>query len=410
MSFDFPAPQSNHLCDGRMSPSTLHTCKPVKPLPPQPFFQCSRSAAPAPPPPPRKPRKRSLQRASAMSVPPPAVGRTLYRALLRGAARLEQELERCQMPARAALHAREVALLRAALQVPVQMPCPARCVVREAARMESPDGAAGAVDRGFDGLRLINRRVLALGQLVYEQTSETVTSQIRVTVTSRFNKFEPASQKYLYDYDVKIVNEGDESVKLLGRRWDIVDLNGNQDTVEGLGVIGSFPWLDPGESFEYSSGTPLSTAVGTQSGHYLFISNISSKEDAREEAQSDELLQAGQQRKPLELEAAAAIGSSLSDLKGEDLAAVADEDGEFLDPESAPRAVIVRVAPFALGTANDLWHDDDEGNDDGEGGSSVGLDSDYDDGHTTFSSDGAAKPAPAAFPRGRRSRRPARRR
>jgi ApaG protein len=75
----------------------------------------------------------------------------------------------------------------------------------------------------------------------------------------------------MYAYRVTISNEGDTSARLVSRHWIITNAHGVQDHVEGPGVIGETPNLAPGQSFEYTSGCPLDTAMGTMHGSYRMV-------------------------------------------------------------------------------------------------------------------------------------------
>ena len=67
---------------------------------------------------------------------------------------------------------------------------------------------------------------------------------------------------------MRIENHGDETVQLLNRHWQITDADGNLQEVRGEGVVGKQPVLQPGEAFEYASGTPLTTPSGIMVGTY----------------------------------------------------------------------------------------------------------------------------------------------
>jgi ApaG protein len=99
---------------------------------------------------------------------------------------------------------------------------------------------------------------------------EAVTSDIRVRVTPRFleDQSSPDEGRYFWAYTVEIRNEGAETVQLKTRRWLITDANGRQETVRGPGVVGKTPTLAPSQSFEYTSGCPLTTPSGIMSGSY----------------------------------------------------------------------------------------------------------------------------------------------
>jgi ApaG protein len=73
---------------------------------------------------------------------------------------------------------------------------------------------------------------------------------------------------YLWAYKVKIKNDGNDTVKLISRHWKIFDSNGSFKEVKGKGVVGEQPVLEPGEEFEYTSGTPLKTSSGLMHGSY----------------------------------------------------------------------------------------------------------------------------------------------
>lgn len=99
---------------------------------------------------------------------------------------------------------------------------------------------------------------------------EAKTNGIRVRVTPRFleDQSTPDEGRYFWAYSVVIANEGEATVQLKTRRWVITDGNGRQETVRGPGVVGQTPTLGPGESFEYTSGCPLTTPSGIMSGSY----------------------------------------------------------------------------------------------------------------------------------------------
>ncbi len=78
----------------------------------------------------------------------------------------------------------------------------------------------------------------------------------------------PDEDHYVWAYHVRIENNGSETVQLLTRYWSITDSRGTMHEVRGDGVVGEQPVLHPGESFEYTSGTPLSTPSGIMVGSY----------------------------------------------------------------------------------------------------------------------------------------------
>ncbi len=102
--------------------------------------------------------------------------------------------------------------------------------------------------------------------------SERVTDGIRIRVEPAFlaSKSKPALGRWVFGYRVTITNETDGVVRLLSRRWSIVDADGDVNLVSGEGVVGQQPLLRVGESFEYSSFAPLETAWGTMEGAFSF--------------------------------------------------------------------------------------------------------------------------------------------
>lgn len=104
-------------------------------------------------------------------------------------------------------------------------------------------------------------------------TSEAVTRGVRVHVKSQFSpeRSSPAARQWFFLYTVTITNEGTETVQLLTRHWIITDGDGQVEEVRGPGVVGQQPVLRPGESFTYTSGCPLSTAIGTMEGTYQMV-------------------------------------------------------------------------------------------------------------------------------------------
>src|SRR3954470_16449231 len=100
-----------------------------------------------------------------------------------------------------------------------------------------------------------------------------VTRGVRVTVRSFYlaDQSEPGRNHFVWAYRVTIVNEGRQTVQLLKRTWLITDAQGRTQQVHGDGVVGERPVLDPGESFEYTSGTPLATPSGFMRGTYHMV-------------------------------------------------------------------------------------------------------------------------------------------
>lgn len=106
------------------------------------------------------------------------------------------------------------------------------------------------------------------------------TRAIRVTVHPSYleDQSDPDESRYVWAYRVQIENRGREAVQLMRRTWHITDARGRQTEVQGAGVVGEQPLLEPGESFEYTSGTPLTTPSGFMTGAYHMIAAASGEE------------------------------------------------------------------------------------------------------------------------------------
>lgn len=100
--------------------------------------------------------------------------------------------------------------------------------------------------------------------------STTTTDGIEVTVQSEFlpRHSEPADERFVFAYSVRIRNVGATVAQLRTRHWVITHGNGETEEVRGPGVIGEEPVLEPGESFSYASGAVLKTPVGCMHGSY----------------------------------------------------------------------------------------------------------------------------------------------
>ena len=80
-----------------------------------------------------------------------------------------------------------------------------------------------------------------------------------------------AAGRYVFAYTITLRNTGSVAAQLVSRHWIITDAQGLVQEVRGLGVVGAQPLLEPGQSFEYSSGTAIATAVGTMKGAYQMV-------------------------------------------------------------------------------------------------------------------------------------------
>lgn len=112
--------------------------------------------------------------------------------------------------------------------------------------------------------------------------SKATTRGVRVEVRSAYveEQSSPEDDLWFFAYHVTISNVGQDRVQLLTRHWIITDGDGQVREVEGPGVVGEQPSLDPGESFEYTSACPLPTPVGTMQGTYRMVTSDGDRFDA----------------------------------------------------------------------------------------------------------------------------------
>ena len=106
--------------------------------------------------------------------------------------------------------------------------------------------------------------------------------QFTVVAKSTFlpDESDQESERYFFAYTITITNSGTVAAQLISRHWVITDANNNVQEVRGLGVVGQQPTLKPGESFEYSSGSAISTPVGTMRGSYQVVAEDGTRFDA----------------------------------------------------------------------------------------------------------------------------------
>lgn len=108
----------------------------------------------------------------------------------------------------------------------------------------------------------------------------TTTHNIEVTVEVKYwpQHSIPKENHYFFVYFVSIENQSDYSVQLLRRTWTIADAGAEKREVEGEGVVGETPVLEPGQRFEYNSGCNLLSEIGFMEGYYTFIRTSDEKE------------------------------------------------------------------------------------------------------------------------------------
>lgn len=112
-------------------------------------------------------------------------------------------------------------------------------------------------------------------------SSEATTRNVRVRVQAQYDpsRSSPNQSQWFFLYTVSIKNEGPETVQLISRHWIITDAMGKIEEVKGPGVVGNQPVLVPGQSFEYTSGCPLTTPFGSMHGTYQMVGRSDEKFD-----------------------------------------------------------------------------------------------------------------------------------
>lgn len=111
-----------------------------------------------------------------------------------------------------------------------------------------------------------------MSQTIQSPDSDTITNGVRVRAAAQFvpELSDTERGSWVFSYRIHITNVGERTVKLRRRHWIILDANGEREDVKGSGVVGEYPELAPGESFEYVSRCPLDTRWGTMEGTYAF--------------------------------------------------------------------------------------------------------------------------------------------
>ena len=106
--------------------------------------------------------------------------------------------------------------------------------------------------------------------------------RIEITPLPQFipDQSNPEDERYVFAYTINIRNVGELPAQLVARHWIITDANNEVQEVRGLGVVGNQPLLQPGESFEYTSGCALATPVGTMKGAYQMVGEDGTRFDA----------------------------------------------------------------------------------------------------------------------------------
>ncbi len=106
--------------------------------------------------------------------------------------------------------------------------------------------------------------------------------RIEIIPTPQFipDQSDPDDNRYVFAYTIAIRNVGSVPAQLVSRHWIITDANNQVQEVRGLGVVGKQPLLQPGERFEYTSGSSLTTPIGTMKGSYQMVAEDGTHFDA----------------------------------------------------------------------------------------------------------------------------------
>lgn len=113
----------------------------------------------------------------------------------------------------------------------------------------------------------------------YAETTQDIT--VRVSVAYLAEQSEPERGRWFWAYHIRIENRREAPVQLLTRRWHITDGRGSSHTVEGEGVVGAQPVIQPEGSYDYVSGCPLATPTGTMVGSFQMLDSDGSLFDVQ---------------------------------------------------------------------------------------------------------------------------------
>ena len=96
---------------------------------------------------------------------------------------------------------------------------------------------------------------------------------IEVAAATRYlaEQSDETAGRFVFAYTITLRNTGNVAAQLISRHWIITDAQGKVQEVRGLGVVGAQPLLEPGQSFEYTSGAAIATVVGTMKGAYQMV-------------------------------------------------------------------------------------------------------------------------------------------
>src|SRR5688500_1723249 len=123
----------------------------------------------------------------------------------------------------------------------------------------------------------VKRKIVCNGVMTEGKKYEII---VKVQTTYLPEQSDEALDRYVFAYTIILSNTGTVSAQLISRHWIIADGSGSVQEVRGLGVVGEQPLLKPGDSFEYTSGTAISTPVGSMKGSYQMVAEDGLRFDA----------------------------------------------------------------------------------------------------------------------------------
>jgi len=106
------------------------------------------------------------------------------------------------------------------------------------------------------------------------------TIDVRAATQYLAEQSDEGAGRYVFAYTITLRNTGSVSAQLISRHWIITDAQGLVQEVRGMGVVGAQPLIAPGESFEYTSGAAIATAVGTMKGAYQMLASDGTRFEA----------------------------------------------------------------------------------------------------------------------------------
>ena len=114
--------------------------------------------------------------------------------------------------------------------------------------------------------------------------TKTITHGIEISVKCNYwpDQSSPKDNLYFFIYYITIQNNSKQAVQLIKRHWDIFDSNTEKRKVDGIGVVGETPILEPGEKYEYNSGCNLVSEIGYMKGYYT-IKNMADQSEMEAE-------------------------------------------------------------------------------------------------------------------------------